>query len=198
MESYIIKGHTLEYIDELHVYLCDGIIIPSVTKILSNKFRDKYKFVNSDTLKKASILGTQTHKAIEDYCKEGKETDLKELKNFKFLQKQYEFEVVDNEIPIIIFKNDVPLCAGRLDLVLKHNDDLMLGDIKRTATLDKEYLTYQLNLYRIGYQQCYDKQIKGLKGLHLRENKRRYVDIPINEKKALELLDEFILKKWKY
>ena len=193
METWEIKGHVVEYIDETHTYLVDGEILPSITQILKIKFGNKYNAVNQGVLQRASELGTATHKAIEDYCKLGIDDGSKEVRNFKFLQKQFNFEVIDNEIPIILFDDkDNPIACGRLDLVLKVNDDLCLGDIKRTYNLDKEYLAYQLNLYRMGYQQCYDKEIKGLKGLHLREDVRKYVDLPINEELAINLLDEFL------
>lgn len=198
METWTINGHVVEYIDETHTYLCDGIILPSITQILKIKFGNKYDNVSQDVLQRASELGTATHKAIEDYCKLGIETDCKELRNFKFLQKQFNFEVIDNEVPIILFYNNEPVACGRLDLVLGDEKiGLMLGDIKRTSVLDKEYLAYQLNLYKIGYQQCYDKEIKALKGLHLRENVRKYVDIPINEEMALNLLKEYLEQKGK-
>ena len=189
METWEIKGHIVEYIDEIHTYLVDGIIVPSITQIIKFKFKDKYANVNPYVLQRASELGTATHKAIEDYCKLGIETDCKELKGFKSLQEQYGFEVIDNEVPIILFYNNQPFACGRLDLVLGDNV-LCLGDIKRTSVLDIKYLTYQLNLYRIGYQQCYDKEIKGLKGLHLREDIKNYVDIPIDEEMAFGLLKE--------
>lgn len=67
-----------------------------------------------------------------------------------------------------------------------------LADIKRTSTLDKEYLAYQLNMYRIAYQQCYDTEISFLKGVHLRENVRKLVDIPINEEVTMELVNEYL------
>lgn len=192
MDTYEINGHILEYIDEIHCYICDGIILPSVTKILKVKFGDKYKGIDEAVLKRASEKGNEVHNAIENYCKKGIESDLKELKNFKFLKKQYKFNVLDNEVPILIFKDDEPVAVGRLDLVLKDGEEVGLGDIKRTSVLDKEYLAYQLNLYRIGYMQSYGKDIKFLKGLHLREDIRKYVNIPINEKMALELLDEYL------
>lgn len=195
METWIINEHVVEYIDETHTYLCDGIILPSITQILKIKFGNKYNNVSQDVLQRASELGTATHKAIEDYCKLGIETDCKELRNFKFLQKQFKFEVIDNEVPIILFYENKPVACGRLDLVLGDEElGLMLGDIKRTSVLDKEYLAYQLNLYKIGYEQCYQKQINGLRGLHLREDVRKYVDIPINEEMALNLLKEFLQK----
>jgi len=192
MDTYEIKGHTIEYIDDIHCYLCDGIILPSVTTILKIKFGNKYKGIDETVLKRASEKGTEVHNAIEKYCKNGIESDLKELKNFKFLKKQYKFNVLDNEVPILIFKDDEPVAVGRLDLVLEDGEEVGLGDIKRTSVLDKEYLAYQLNLYRIGYMQSYGMDIKFLKGLHLREDIRKYVNIPINEKMALELLDKYL------
>lgn len=194
MENWEIKGHTLEYFDDTHEYLIDGILVPSITQILKLKFGHKYDNVNKKMLNNASEKGTEVHKAIEDYCKLGIDTGLKELKNFKFLQKHYKFEVLDNEIPVILFVNDNPVAAGRLDLVLKDNDDILLADIKRTSVLDKEYLGYQLNLYRIAYQQCYDKKITGLKGLHLKDDIRKYINIPINEDMPLNLVKEYLKK----
>ncbi len=196
METWIINEHVVEYIDETHTYLCDGVILPSITQILKIKFGKKYDNVSQDVLQRASELGTATHKAIEDYCKLEIETDCKELRNFKFLQKQFNFEVIDNEVPIILFYENKPVACGRLDLVLGDEEiGLMLGDIKRTSVLDKEYLAYQLNLYKIGYEQCYHNQINGLRGLHLREDVRKYVNIPINEEMALKLLKEFLQKE---
>lgn len=186
-----IKGHTLEYIDSSHTYLVDGIIVPSITQVIKKKFGHKYDGVDPVTLHNASVAGTAVHEAIELYCKTGYEIELPEVRNFKFLQKQYGFKVLDNEVPIIIFDdNDNPICAGRLDLVLQMGDLIGLADIKRTSVLDKEYLAYQLNLYRIGYEQCYGIKIEFLKGVHLRLDKRKFVDIKINEEFVKELLGE--------
>ena len=192
MNSWKIKNHVLEYIDSTHTYICDGEIIPSITQIMKIKFGNKYDGVGKDVLTKAAQKGTAVHEAIELYCKTGEVKDLKEVKNFIFLQKHYGFEVLDNELPILLFKDNKTVAAGRLDLVLDIKGSIGIGDIKRTATLDKEYLTYQLNLYRIGYQQSYDKEVKYLSGLHLRENTRKYVNIAINEEKAMELVEEYL------
>lgn len=188
----VIAGHTLEYIDDIHVYLCDGVIVPSVTQILKLKFGNKYDNVSRQTLQRAAEKGTEVHEAIENYCKHGIESDLVEVRNFKFLQKQYGFEVLDNEVPVILFKDGEPIAAGRLDLVLEMDGRIGGGDIKRTSTLDKNYLAYQLNLYRIAYYQCYDVAWEFLKGVHLRENVRKLIDIPINEQLALDLVEEYL------
>ena len=192
MDTWEINGHILEYIDETHTYLVDGIIVPSITQILKVKFGNKYSGVSKEVLNEAARKGTAVHGAIEKLCKTGEVEDLKEVKNFIFLQKQYKFEVIDNEVPIILFKDDRPIAAGRLDLVLKIDDVIGGGDIKRTSTLDKEYLAYQLNLYRIGYRQCYGIEWEFLKGLHLRENTRKFVNLPINENMAWALVNEYL------
>lgn len=194
MDTWKIKEHTLEYIDETHTYLVDGVIVPSITQILKTKFGKKYDGIDERVLNRAAEKGTAVHEAIENYCKTGEEGDLIEVKNFKFLQKQYKFEVLENEVPIILFKDETPIAAGRLDLVLKIDDVVGGGDIKRTATLDKEYLAYQLNLYRIGYRQCYGIEWQFLSGLHLREDKRKYVKLPINENMAWKLVEEYLRK----
>lgn len=199
INTTIINGHTLEFIENGHIYVCDGEIVPSITQILKYKFGGKYNGVSKSVLQKASEKGTMVHEAIEKYCKYGYESDLPELRNFKFLQRAYKFDVIGNEVPVILSIDGEPVSAGRLDLVIEKigEDGVLYGergiaDIKRTSTLDKEYLAYQLNLYRIAYQQCYGIKIDFLKGIHLREEKRKYVDIPINEDMAIELVKEYL------
>ena len=71
IESWEIAGGLLEYIDESHTYLYDGIILPSITQILKIKFGNKYSGVSQDVLKRASEKGTKVHEAIENYEKKG-------------------------------------------------------------------------------------------------------------------------------
>lgn len=196
METWKIKNHVVEYIDESHTYLVDGIILPSITQILKVKFGNKYQGISKEVLEQAAERGTRVHEAIENWYKlKVEDVSCKELRNMKFLQKQYKFEVIDNEVPIILFKDNKPIACGRLDLVLEENDKLGLGDIKRTSTLDKEYLAYQLNLYRIGYKQSYGIETKFLRGVHLRDDVRKYVSIPINEEMAMQLVEEYLTKE---
>lgn len=192
MNSWEINGHILEFFDDTHEYLVDGVLVPSITQILKYKFGGKYDGISQKVLNRAAEKGTEVHEAIERYCKTGESSDLKEVRNFKFLQKQYKFEVLDNEVPIILFLDDEPVAAGRLDLVLKLDNKIGGGDIKRTATLDKEYLAYQLNLYRIGYRQCYGVEWEFLKGIHLRDDTRKFLNIPINEELAMQLVNDYL------
>ena len=187
----IVNGYELEYIHESHMYIVDGVIVPSVTQILDCKFGKKYDFVSPQVLRRAAEKGTAVHEAIEQFERYGTESALKELRNYKFLKKAYGFECLESEIPVILFKNGDPVAAGRLDMVVAMNDKTGLADIKRTSALDKNYLAYQLNMYRIAYQQSYGVQIDFLRGIHLREDTRRFVDIPIKENIVWEVLEEW-------
>lgn len=187
-----IAGHTLEYFDDVHCYLVDGVIVPSITQILKHKFGGKYAGVSRTVLKRAAEKGTAVHEAIQAYCEEGTESNLPEVRNFKFLKRAYKFEVLGNEVPVILSIDGKPVSAGRLDLVLEQDGKTGLADIKRTSVLDKEYLAYQLNLYRVAYMQNYGTEIAFLKGVHLRENVRKFVDVPINEQMALDLVKDYM------
>ena len=99
---------------------------------------------------------------------------------------------MQNEVPVILFKDGKPTSAGRLDLVLRMNGEIGGADIKRTSTLNKEYLFYQLNLYRIGYQQCYGEEWQFLRGIHLKDDIRKFVKIPINADMAWQLVEEYL------
>lgn len=193
IESWEIAGGLLEYIDESHTYLYDGVILPSITQILKIKFGNKYNGVLKEVLQKASERGTMVHQSIEDYEKRNIDNpDIKELRNYKFLKKRFGFECLENEIPIVLFLDNKPVCAGRIDLILKEKDQIGVADIKRTSVFDKEYVAYQTNLYRIGYQQCYGTEISFLRGLHLREDVRKYIALPINEDMSLSLVKKYL------
>lgn len=191
MEDWNIKGHEVEFIGDTHTYLVDGVIVPSITQILKVRFNKKYDGIPKSTLQRASEKGTQMHEVIEKWCKKEEESDLKELRNFKFLKRQYNFSVMQNEVPVILWHDDEIIGAGRLDMVISMNGQVGLADLKRTSVLDKDYLGYQLNLYRIAYQQSYGTEIGFLRGIHLREDVRKFVQIPINEELTLKLIEEW-------
>lgn len=187
-----INGRTLEFLDDIHVYLVDGVRVPSITQMLKFKFGHKYDAVDAKVLQRASEQGTAVHEAIEAWCREGIDSDYPEVRNFKFLQKAYGFEVIDNEVPVILCKDDEPISAGRLDLVITMDGKTGLADIKRTSVLDKAYLMVQLNLYRLAYQQTYQQEVEFLRGIHLREDVRKFVSLPIDEHNTWLYINDYL------
>ena len=195
METFNIKGGTLEYFDDTHTYLYDGLMLPSVTQILGVKYKNDYASVPPAVLNTAAQRGTAVHKAIENFNVSGYDDGSEAVRNFKFLQSQYEFEVLDSELPLVIFKDDMPIACGRLDMTMLMDGETGIADIKTVSTLNKEKIAYQLNLYRIGLMHSYGVDAQFLKIIHLRDGIRKFIDSPVNEGMAWELVNEYLEKE---
>lgn len=191
-ETWKIAGNVLEFFPETHTYLYDGLMLPSVTQILGVKYRNDYASVPPAVLDNASKRGTAVHKAIENFNVSGYDDGSEAVRNFKFLQKQYGFEVLDSELPIVIFKDDMPIACGRLDMTMLMDGKTGIADIKTVSSLNKEKIAYQLNLYRIGLMQSYGVDAKFLKIIHIRNGIREVVDSPVNEGMAWELIEKYL------
>lgn len=191
METFSIKGGTLEYFDETHTYLYEGLMLPSVSQILGVKYKNDYASVPPAVLNNAAKRGTAVHKAIENYNNSGYDDGSEAVRNFKFLQKQYGFEVLDSELPLVLFKDDIPIACGRLDMTMLMDGETGIADIKTVSALNKEKIAYQLNLYRIGLMQSYGVDAKFLKIIHLRDGIRKVIDCPVNEGMAWEIIEEY-------
>ena len=151
----------IEYIDEIHTYLYDGVIVPSVSQILHEKvFPRKYEGVPASVLNAKAEYGTEVHSIIEK-LENGIEYEPSSLLvkasvgQYLNLKEKYNINVVEQE-KIVCYKG---LYAGRFDMVAKIGNDLCLCDIKTTAQLDKEYLSWQLSMYELAYGKKFDKLI---------------------------------------
>lgn len=184
----------IEYIDQDHVYLYNGEIIPSVTQILSFIFPDKYKGVPEFILKNKANYGSKIHEAIEKFENEGIIEKLDYIQEASFkqylrLKKEYKIEVIDQE-KIIHYKD---IYAGRYDMSANVNGEYNLIDIKTTSELDIEYLSWQLSLYDFPSKKRHEK----LYALWLpKKNLGKLVEIPRkSDEEIKEKLKELI--KWK-
>lgn len=185
----------IEFIAEEHLYLYDGIIIPSVSEILRFIFPNKYANVDKEVLNKKAEYGSTVHLAIE--CLEQNKTlpELDENQHFSirqwhYLKEKYNINVIIQEQMIHYGDN----YAGRFDMIANVNGYLSLCDIKTTATLDKEYLSWQLSFYELANESMYHMRFDKLYAIWL--PKRDYGQlVEIERKSRNELLD--VLKKFK-
>lgn len=192
MERWQIAGREVEYYEDGHIYLVDGVRLPSITGMLRMRFGGKYAGVSPETLRRAADRGTQVHAAIEAWVKTGAEADLPELRGFRWLTEHAGFTPIRSEVPLVLCDKDgEAIACGRCDLVMRKGDELCGADIKRTSTFDREYVAAQLNLYRIAYRQSWGEEWTRLYGLHLREWMRRLIEVPINEAWAWDYIDEW-------
>ena len=189
-QSWTINGRTVEFENESHTYLVDGLTVPSVTQILATAFND-YARVSARVLQEASEKGTALHKAIEVYETTGKASELKEFRNYLFLKRYAKIENVANEIPVIYEENGKVLFAGQLDQIYKIGDCYGINDFKRVSTPNREKIAHQLNLYKIAYEQSYHQQIQILSFMQLREDVRKFTPLPISEQSAKNLLENY-------
>jgi hypothetical protein len=193
METWNLGKYVIEYWEDTHEYLVNGLLLPSITTILKKKFGNKYKNVAPEVLRKASEKGTYMHQTIQDYEEDGiDDLGSVELQNYKFLKKHYGWKVIYSEIPVVLSINDEPIAVGRLDQIIQIEDELGVNDLKRTSIFDKEYVAYQTNLYKIAYEQTYGIKLSFVSGTHLRDDKRKFYKLPVDEEKALELVKEYL------
>lgn len=150
----------LEFIEESHTYVKDGVILPSVSDILAFIFPDKYEGVPRTILDKKAGFGTTVHSAVEAYESVGwvpmPEMNFIEeeaLNQYIKLKEKYRIEVVSQEV-MVSFLN---IYAGRYDMTANINGYNSLADIKTTATLDEEYLSWQLSFYELATGQTFEK-----------------------------------------
>lgn len=153
-----MNKYEVEYIDDGHIYLVNGIIVPSVSEILSKIFPDKYKNIPKETLMRKATYGTIIHNYIEQYEKGIITIKLDYIQEASFgqylrLKDKYNINVLEQE-KIVNYKD---IYAGRYDMKADINGELCLCDIKTTASLDKEYLSWQLSLYEYASKEKFDK-----------------------------------------
>lgn len=182
----------LEYIEKTHQYLYEGVIVPSVSWILHKYlFKDKYKDVPEYILKAKAQYGSQLHEAIEKLEQENILVDtlnnqqLKSIQDYLKIKKENNLEVIEQE-QIVCYKG---IYAGRYDLIAKINNKLCLCDIKTTAKLDIEYLSWQLSLYALADGRKFSK----FYALWLpKKEEGQLVEIPKKTKKEIEKLLEIL------
>lgn len=180
----------INFDEESHTYWVNGIVTPCVSDILHFIFPDKYKGVDKTILNNKAKYGSIVHKAIEcleqglklpklDYIQEAS------LDQYKKLVELKKIEVISQEQKIQ-YKG---MYAGTYDMEANVNGIHSLIDIKTTAELDIEYLSWQLSLYELAI----GKKFKKLYCLWLpKRGLGKLVEINRKPKKELlRVLEEF-------
>ena len=149
----------LEFIEESHTYLKDGIVLKSVTQILQELFPLKYDGVPEKILNDKASYGTEVHKFIEiietkkpkrplAYIKKYYHPSIyqiESIKDYLELKKKYNVHIEETE-KAVSYKYTY---AGRLDLKGKVDKKTAIIDIKTTYELDELYVSWQNSLYEL-------------------------------------------------
>ena len=149
----------VEFIEEGHIYIVDGVIVPSVTQILHKVFPEKYEGIPKEVLNAKAVYGTDVHKYIEIINKKKPKRPLAYIKRYchpdmyqeesirQYLEilQEYNIEILESE-KIVSYEN---LYGGTLDIKAKVNGKLAIIDIKTTSELDKEWVSWQNSYYEL-------------------------------------------------
>lgn len=135
-----------------HIYLLDGwCVLPSVTQILHFKFKDMYKDVPDEVLKKASNFGTKVHKLTEQ-IDNGEDINIDELpiyesfccKQHLKLNLKHNIEHIESERIVL---NEELGYIGTLDKIAYVNGLKSIIDKKCTSKFNKDYVSWQNSMY---------------------------------------------------
>lgn len=132
----------VEYLEDSHTYLVNGVIVPPVTHLVSFATGDEYKNVPEHILEKARKHGTAVHEAIENYIntKEISKEYAQQVEDFIKISKKQMLLVKDME-QIVHFGS---FYAGRYDICDMLDE---IWDIKTTSKKKEESWSWQISLY---------------------------------------------------
>jgi len=176
----------IEFREDTHEYFKDGKKLISVTQLMrKHGLAPSYDSVPEAVLKAKAERGTLIHKEIEDYLKHGDIGFTNEMWAFR----EYIECELDGNRPIAseqIVYNDV--VAGTVDLVF---NDGTIADIKTTATLHKEAISWQLSIYAYLWGLIFEQTPSKGKAYHFNaEGLLKVVDIPLKPMAEVERLLE--------
>lgn len=142
----------IEFIEQTHQYIVDGILTPSVSDILRFIFPNKYSNIPAHILNAKAEFGQHIHSAIEVYETGEGDIELTPMEEIVFdqyldLKAQFDIEPIEQET-LVHFEDRY---CGRLDMIANVSGVLSLIDIKTTSKLDMESLSWQLSMYKFAY-----------------------------------------------
>lgn len=144
--------------EERHIYVDEDFnTLQGVTGILhKHLFPQMYAGVSEEVLKAAAERGTRVHKQCEDFDNGNREIVSDEVFNYAGICFEHDLHHEASEYIV----TDGEHFASAIDKVYRVSDDeFILADIKTTATLNRDYVRWQLSIYA----DWFEKQNKGAK-----------------------------------
>jgi hypothetical protein len=173
---------SIRFIEETHkYYLDDKELISTTTLMQKHGLAPSYDGVPEEVLKAKAERGTLIHKEIEDYCVNGDVGFTDELSLFIDYVNEHNLTILHNEL---LVHND--LVAGTIDLVLADNT---IADIKTTAALHTDAISWQLSIYAYLYNLTHEDKLVNGKVFHFNNLGELIVkDIPLKPEFMVEKL----------
>lgn len=166
--------------EEDHTYWLGENELSGITSIINRYlFQRKYENVPPAILEKARIRGSEVHEQLEEgFLFDGQifGTPRPEFLAYQQLAKDMKLDQTASEYLVSCIDEGI---ASKIDCVLKVDEKTVdLADYKTTYKLDKEYLSWQLSMYRHLFEmQNPGIKVRNLYGIHLRDTKAKLVEV---------------------
>jgi len=189
-QSQIIHkaGNKIDFIEDGHRYVVNGIELPSVSKIMESLSKEKYANIDVVTLERASKRGTKVHKTVELFENLGllATDDMREyLIEYQIAKRLYNIEVCNTELMMTNGRY-----CGTVDQISLLDGHLCIVDIKATSMINTDLLEVQLAGY---LQLAYDNGfiIEKTYVLQLKKDGFKFKEIIPNNMLWQSLLDNY-------
>lgn len=171
---------------EDHEYWLGDKRLTGITGIISRQlFPDKYKAVPEKVLAKAAGRGHRIHEEIQVYDMFG-EVASEEVKWYADMKKDEKFDVIDSEYLV----TDGTHFASAIDKVIVKDGKVCLADVKTTYELDKEYISWQLSIYKYLFNLLNpDIEVDKLYAIWVRDGASLHEVPEIPQEEVIELLN---------
>ena len=174
----------IRFDEATHRYFDGDKELISVTQLMrKHGLSPDYSAVRSDVLQAKAERGSLIHKEIDNLIKKGEFGFTRECNEFDNYIVCNKLGIIDNEF---IVYNDI--CAGTADLFLQDRTGFfIIADIKTTATLHRDAVSWQLSIYnyldgwKASKAQAFHFNAYGVLNV---------VDIPLKPKEEIERLFE--------
>lgn len=183
MKDLHLPDSGVQFNEEQHTYVLNGRVLSGVTGIVQRFIcPDKYKDVPQFVLDRAAARGTDIHKQCELFVAGFAPSEMSaELAAFKATTEGKDWAAIEYIV------SDGERYASAIDLV---GDDCSLYDIKTTAKLDMEYISWQLSIYAVLFERQTGKRVPMLAAIYVRDGKCEIVKVERQaDADVLSLLD---------
>lgn len=138
----------IEFNEKDHIYMKNGIVLPSVTQIMQPLYEQVYGKADSDASDNGKSKGKEIHRAIDDYCEFGM-IDISEeykpyLDNFIRYIDEHQYEIVASEVMLC---HPVYNYAGKIDIIARNSKGEFVLIDNKTGDLQPKLHAVQLQAY---------------------------------------------------
>lgn len=165
MKLFELNRSGVSFDEREHRYFLDKKELFGITPVLHRQlFEDKYSGIPKHILEKAAEYGSNVHSTIELCDTLGDENNKDECYiAYRRLMREHKLMTIANEYIV----TDKEHYASAIDITaVRDNDDLVLMDIKTTSSLDKEYISWQLSIYKHLFYLQNPHLVGSVKGLY--------------------------------